>query len=102
MKKRHRPVDDAHLCDIPERRSDGLLGSSCAQHLLLVSLSLLCFGTSFDGDFVFDDSEAIVNNGDVRGSNGLTQLLTNDFWGHSIRSLDSHKSYRPLTVLTFR
>lgn len=25
-------------------------------------LSFLCFANSYDGDFVFDDSEAIINN----------------------------------------
>lgn len=25
-------------------------------------VALLCFGNSYDGEFVFDDSEAIVNN----------------------------------------
>jgi hypothetical protein len=30
------------------------------------------------------------------------QLLTDDFWGEPIASPNSHKSYRPLTVLSFR
>lgn len=29
---------------------------------LVACVSLLCFARSYDGDFVFDDSEAIVNN----------------------------------------
>uniref|UniRef100_A0A914WPA4 Transmembrane and TPR repeat-containing protein 3 n=1 Tax=Plectus sambesii TaxID=2011161 RepID=A0A914WPA4_9BILA len=103
MKRRHRSFDDAAALDtVPLRSSYWSLGGSYGQHLLLVSMALLCFGPSFDGDFVFDDSEAIVNNADVRGSSDLLQLLTNDFWGNPIRSVDSHKSYRPLTVLTYR
>lgn len=101
MKRRHRSVD-ATVDKVSRPSCYWNLGSNYGQHLLLASLALLCFGSSFDGDFVFDDSEAIVNNGDVRGTNGLRQLLTNDFWGNSIRSSDSHKSYRPLTVLTYR
>lgn len=30
--------------------------------LVVGFVSLLCFARSYDGDFVFDDSEAIVNN----------------------------------------
>jgi hypothetical protein len=29
-------------------------------------------------------------------------MWKNDFWGQDITKEDSHKSYRPLTVLTFR
>lgn len=29
-------------------------------------------------------------------------LLVDDFWGQDITLPDSHKSYRPLTVLTYR
>ncbi|XP_075210171.1 protein O-mannosyl-transferase TMTC4-like [Lycorma delicatula] len=34
--------------------------------LLIVLLSVGCFIISIDGQFVFDDSEAIVNNKDVK------------------------------------
>ena len=32
----------------------------------------------------------------------LGNVFSNDFWGDPISSPESHKSYRPLTVLTFR
>lgn len=38
----------------------------------------------------------------MRPDTALTQLLTNDFWGTPIRHSGSHKSYRPLCVLSFR
>ncbi|XP_042189731.1 protein O-mannosyl-transferase TMTC4 isoform X3 [Callorhinchus milii] len=65
-------------------------------------LALLCFGCSYDGDFVFDDSEAIINNKDIRSETPLNNLWEHDFWGTKLASNTSHKSYRPLTVLTFR
>ena len=40
-------------------------------------------------------------NQDVRSSSPWTNLWWNDFWGMPIDSHHSHKSYRPLTVLTF-
>lgn len=65
-------------------------------------VALLCFINSYDGEFVFDDSEAIVNNKDLRPTTPLCNLWRNDFWGSNLSSNSSHKSYRPLTVVTFR
>uniref|UniRef100_A0A4W6DDL0 dolichyl-phosphate-mannose--protein mannosyltransferase n=1 Tax=Lates calcarifer TaxID=8187 RepID=A0A4W6DDL0_LATCA len=65
-------------------------------------VALLCFINSYDGEFVFDDSEAIVNNKDLKPTTPLNNIWTNDFWGSNLSSNSSHKSYRPLTVLTFR
>ncbi|XP_045139720.1 protein O-mannosyl-transferase TMTC4 isoform X2 [Echinops telfairi] len=70
--------------------------------LVVGFVSLLCFARSYDGDFVFDDSEAIVNNKDLQAATPLGDLWHHDFWGSKLSSNTSHKSYRPLTVLTFR
>ncbi|XP_061083229.1 protein O-mannosyl-transferase TMTC4 isoform X1 [Conger conger] len=64
--------------------------------------ALLCFMNSYDGEFVFDDSEAIINNKDLKPETPLNNIWRNDFWGSNLSSNTSHKSYRPLTVLTFR
>ncbi|XP_048389026.1 protein O-mannosyl-transferase TMTC4 isoform X3 [Stegostoma tigrinum] len=69
---------------------------------IIGALAVLCFGISYDGDFVFDDSEAIINNKDLRPETPLSHLWEHDFWGSNLISNTSHKSYRPLTVLTFR
>ena len=52
--------------------------------------------------FCFDDAAAIVENEDLRPNVSLMNLLQNDFWGTPMDDKDSHKSYRPLTVATFR
>ncbi|XP_036999256.1 protein O-mannosyl-transferase TMTC4 isoform X3 [Artibeus jamaicensis] len=70
--------------------------------LVVGFISLICFARSYDGDFVFDDSEAIVNNKDLQAETPLGDLWYHDFWGSRLSSNTSHKSYRPLTVLTFR
>ena len=72
------------------------------QTALLTVLTLLVYINSLEGDFVHDDVAAIVTNRDVTGPGGWTGLWTSDFWGLHIRDPRSHKSYRPLTVLTFR
>ena len=70
---------------------------------LVAGLALGCYANSCWGDFVFDDSEAVLGNKDVDpGASSLADIFSHDFWGSSISSKTSHKSYRPLTVLSFR
>nr|XP_012149075.1 PREDICTED: transmembrane and TPR repeat-containing protein 4-like isoform X2 [Megachile rotundata] len=69
--------------------------------LLMIILLSMCFANSYNGEFVFDDSEAIVNNEDVQNT-PLWDIFKNDFWGTKLTNKQSHKSYRPLTILTFR
>lgn len=74
-----------------------------ATFFVVGSLAFLCYANSCWGQFVFDDSEAILNNRDVDPtSTSIFTVFKNDFWGTDISSNTSHKSYRPLTVLTFR
>ncbi|XP_016333087.1 transmembrane and TPR repeat-containing protein 4-like [Sinocyclocheilus anshuiensis] len=70
--------------------------------LVTAFVALISFINSYDGDFVFDDSEAIINNKDLNPDTPLSNIWKNDFWGSNLSSNSSHKSYRPLTVLTFR
>lgn len=81
MKKRHRNV----------------------QIYFIVSFAaILCYINSLSGDFVHDDLPAIVYNRDVLGTSPLADILVNDFWGMRMKLKESHKSYRPLTTLSFR
>ncbi|XP_037086806.1 protein O-mannosyl-transferase TMTC2-like [Pollicipes pollicipes] len=65
-------------------------------------LAALCYLNTLRAGFVYDDTRAILTNGDVRSSTPLTALLQHDFWGTPLSHGGSHGSYRPLTVLTFR
>lgn len=42
------------------------------------------------------------DNQDIHGSSTLLQIFSNDYWGRPMVSESSHKSWRPLTVLSFR
>jgi hypothetical protein len=68
-------------------------------------ISVACFSNAFDAEFVFDDNGAIVENPDVVGDGELWDKLgdmaAHDYWGNEMR-VSSHKSYRPLTVFSFR
>lgn len=70
--------------------------------ILVCTVAFLCYMNSSGGDFVFDDSEAIIGNKDIDPVAPLAEVFTHDFWGKKITDKTSHKSYRPLTVLTFR
>uniref|UniRef100_A0A673L5H0 Protein O-mannosyl-transferase TMTC3 n=1 Tax=Sinocyclocheilus rhinocerous TaxID=307959 RepID=A0A673L5H0_9TELE len=69
---------------------------------LLTGLVVGCYWNSLFCGFVFDDVSAILDNKDLRLTTPLKNLFLNDFWGTPMSEERSHKSYRPLTVLTFR
>ncbi len=70
--------------------------------LLVAAVAAAVYFPALDGQFVMDDAAAIVKNADLRPSTPWQNLLKNDYWGTPINSEASHKSFRPLTVLTFR
>ncbi|XP_073813905.1 transmembrane O-mannosyltransferase targeting cadherins 3 [Musca autumnalis] len=72
------------------------------QLLSIVCLCLLGYYNSTQCGLVFDDISAIRDNKDLRPTTPWRQIFLNDFWGTPMRKEHSHKSYRPLTVLTFR
>lgn len=71
-------------------------------YFIVSVVAILCYINSLSGDFVHDDLPAIVYNRDVLGTSSLSDMLLNDFWGMRMKLKESHKSYRPLTTLTFR
>jgi protein O-mannosyl-transferase len=70
--------------------------------LIIPIIGCLIYLNTLGGDLVYDDRFAIVENPTVTGQSGLAEIFTTDFWGRPIQSPKSHKSYRPVTVLSFR
>ncbi|XP_066909722.1 protein O-mannosyl-transferase Tmtc3 [Halyomorpha halys] len=70
--------------------------------LIISVISILCYYNSFNCGFVFDDISAIKENRDLRPHTPWKNVFFNDFWGTAIHKEQSHKSYRPLCVITFR
>lgn len=85
-----------------ERRPPLFLSALLAYHSALFAACALCYSNSLWGEFVHDDVWAIVNNPDVRPGSSLLSIFSNDFWGKRMADNTSHKSYRPLCVLTFK
>ena len=93
------------LCDGLDRihRGNGRGVSSYPFWYVIVGLmSILCYVNNLYGDFVHDDVKAIKANPDVRGDTSVLEMFRNDFWGKPMSDITSHKSYRPLCVLSFR
>lgn len=65
-------------------------------------VALCLYLNTLSADFAYDDSRAIVKNPDLLPETPLTNLVYDDFWGTPLTHSGSHKSYRPLCVLTFR
>ena len=65
-------------------------------------IACVCYWNTLKGEFVHDDVFAIVKNKDVQLDSDWIDCFQHDFWGKDISSNVSHKSYRPLTVLSFR
>ncbi|XP_017000704.2 protein O-mannosyl-transferase Tmtc3 [Drosophila takahashii] len=91
----------------PSSSSASSSSSSSSQRNLLEFLSICvaciaCYYNSTQCGLVFDDISAIRDNKDLRPHTPLRNVFLNDFWGTPMRKEQSHKSYRPLTVLTFR
>ncbi|VDN01279.1 unnamed protein product, partial [Onchocerca ochengi] len=82
-----------------DQRSPVIQQSDELFHLITITIgAILSFSGNIHGNFVFDDREAIVNNRAIRE---IGKVLKSDFWGYPIRSSRSHKSYRPITTITF-
>eukprot|EP00439_Symbiodinium_sp_Y106_P041422 s2296_g5.t1 len=52
-------------------------------------------------EWYIDELFAAVRNADARGDTPLLELLRHDFWGNSLQGGWTHKSYRPLVVLSY-
>ena len=70
---------------------------------LVAAVSALVYLNSLEGGFVFDDHRAILTNDDLdQEKTTVWNVFLHDFWGGTMRRKESHKSYRPLTILTYR
>ncbi|XP_027582448.1 protein O-mannosyl-transferase TMTC1 isoform X1 [Pipra filicauda] len=96
-----RSRDRAAPAPSPSPPAGGRRGGAAAA-AVLAGLCALCYGNSLRGEFVHDDVWAIVNNPDVRAAAPVSAAFANDFWGKRMAENTSHKSYRPLCVLTFK
>eukprot|EP01063_Lacrimia_lanifica_P009983 TRINITY_DN16792_c0_g1_i2.p1 TRINITY_DN16792_c0_g1~~TRINITY_DN16792_c0_g1_i2.p1 ORF type:complete len:710 (+),score=98.01 TRINITY_DN16792_c0_g1_i2:89-2218(+) len=80
-----------------------MVSSAGRDSAVLALLVVALYAGTLHGKFLIDDGPGIARNRDVDSAKStLWQLMTDDYWGVPIASDWSHKSYRPLTVLSFR
>jgi protein O-mannosyl-transferase len=53
------------------------------------------------GEFVYDDAGSVKRNVVVTGMVPLSDLFKRDYWGTPMKDATSHKSFRPVTTLSF-
>ena len=70
--------------------------------VLSAALAIWLHLNTLNNEIVWDDRAAVLTNMDLRPETPVLSLLKNDFWGQRMNLTDSHKSYRPVTVLTLR
>ena len=79
------------------------LATTAGLSLLVAVVSVGLYSNTLGHGFVWDDSSAIVNNKDVKPEQtDLHDVWSNDYWGTPMDSVESHKSFRPLTIMSFR
>ena len=88
------------VCEYTSRIGSNL--NICRAGLLAACVAVLVYLNTLDCGMVYDDEPAISTNKDIRPTTPWSNLLWNDFWGTSMENRNSHKSYRPLCVATFR
>lgn len=77
--------------------------SSLNKIYLVLGLIAVCINLNgLFGDYVHDDVAVVLRNPDVQGKTPFWGLFLNDFWGTRMTNEASHKSFRPLTILSFR
>lgn len=75
-----------------------------ATHLLCCIAYVLPIATHpYPGGPVLDETHIVSpENRDVAGTTPLRNVFVNDYWGRPMDSPNSHKSWRPLSILSFR
>jgi hypothetical protein len=86
----------------PSSSTTAMMHSTTVFSAFVFALALALYINTLQGGYVWDDRAAIIANKDVQGLTPWSDLLKHDFWGQDIRLIDSHKSFRPVTVASFR
>ena len=97
-------VEGSNICREPrEQSTPKSFGSSgwILAGLGVFLLSMIFAPCVTYSEWYIDELFAAVRNADARGETPLAELLQHDFWGNSLASGWTHKSYRPLVVLSY-
>lgn len=68
----------------------------------LISIIAYWDDTALHGKFVYDDAGSVARNVVVSGKVPWTDVWKRDYWGTSMAEPASHKSFRPITTISFK
>jgi len=90
-----------HMQLIPKNGADLLLFLSV--YLVTIGIYLIpMMETESKTESVCDELHLSEENDDISGKTAVEELFVNDYWGRNMYAPNSHKSWRPLSVLTLR
>lgn len=69
--------------------------------IMIITIITYYDNIAMNGIFVYDDAGSISKNVVVNGAVPLHEILYRDYWGTPMSHIQSHKSFRPITTLTF-
>ena len=98
--KRKKSQNNSHLLNYCSCKTQG--DNILRVYLTVSAAACISYWNSLEGAFIHDDVFAIVRNKDIQVDNPWIDIFHHDFWGNDMQSNISHKSYRPLTMLSFR
>ncbi len=104
-RQQQKDIPESSPCDDAKRSPPSFhsrLISRPAFWTCLITLLAYWDFQALHGKFIYDDATAIVNNIVVTGKVPWQEAFTRDFWGSLMKEPKSHKSFRPITTLSFR
>jgi hypothetical protein len=103
--KGKKPVADWDAVSKSKPLQNGwrITGTAVAAAACVAVVSAAIFVNTLGHDFTVDDESTILTYKAVRDHDGpIGTIFTHDYWGTPMHSADSHKSFRPITTLSFR
>ena len=103
--KGKKPVADWDAVSKSKPLQNGwrITGTAVAAAACVAVVSAAIFVNTLGHDFTVDDESTILTYKAVRDHDGpIGTIFAHDYWGTPMHSADSHKSFRPITTLSFR
>jgi len=99
-------VGEDEPCSLQTKLEEAAQGGgrwrNVGEFVVIAVLAVSIYLNALKGEFVFDDLIAVMENKDVLPEADLDAVFSHDFWGQKMDDWQSHKSFRPLTILSFR
>jgi hypothetical protein len=98
------PPSEGNMSSFRQRLSTRLTRLLLRPSLWVAIISIIAYwdNAALHGKWVYDDSGSVAKNVVVIGQVPWKEAFLRDFWGTSMKEVTSHKSFRPITTLSFK